>query len=152
MKMSLKAQIEDELKTAMIARDQTLVTTLRGLKASILNAEVAKGVREVGLPDDEIIQLLSKEAKKRQESADFFVQGGSPERAEAELAEKAVIEKFLPARMSDAELTAVIDGVIGELGDSANMGQVIGLSKTEAGPAADGATIARLVKERLDKA
>jgi len=90
--MGLKQQIEDDLKTAMLAGDKTLVTTLRGLKSAILNIEVAKGARETGLPDSEITDILAKEAKKRKESADMYVQGASQERAEAELQEKTVIE------------------------------------------------------------
>ncbi len=86
--MGLKQQIDADLKTAMLAGDKVLVTTLRGLKSVILNVEVAEGSRETGLADDKIISLLQKEAKKRQESADLYLQGGSVERQQAELAEK----------------------------------------------------------------
>lgn len=151
--MSTKQQIDADLKTAMLAGDKTLVTTLRGLKAAILNAEVAEGARETGLAEDKVIALLQKEAKRRQESADMYVQGGRPEKAEAEQAELAVIEKYLPARMSDEELLALIDEAISATGASGmqQMGQVIGAVKSKAGAAADGAVIARLVKERLSQ-
>lgn len=151
--MTTKQQIEADLKTAMLAGDKTLVTTLRGLKAAILNAEVAEGARETGLAEDKVIALLQKEAKRRQESADMYVQGGRPEKAEAEQAELAVIEKYLPARMSDEELLALIDEAISATGASGmqQMGQVIGAVKSKAGAAADGAVIARLVKERLSQ-
>lgn len=148
--MGLKSDIEADLKTAMLAGDKTLVTTLRGLKSAILNVEVAKGLREQGLPDNEIVDLLAKEAKKRQESADLYVQGNSQERADAELAEKRVIEKYLPAQLGEDEVKAAIDEVVSSLGDITpqQMGQVIGAVKAKLGAAADGATIARLVKER----
>lgn len=149
--MGLKQDIEADLKTAMLAGDKTLVTTLRGLKSAILNAEVAKGAREQGLPENEIVDLLAKEAKKRQESADLYVRGGSQDRADAEMVEKQVIEKYLPAQLSEAEIKDAIDGVVSSLGGITpqQMGQVIGAVKAKLGPAADGATIARLVKERF---
>ena len=148
--MSLKQQIDDDIKTAMLAGDKTLVTTLRGLKAAILNVEVAKGVRDAGLPDNEVIDLLSKEAKKRQESADMYTTGAAPDKAAAELAEKVVIEKYLPAQLSEDELLVVIDSVIAEIGGGlAQMGQIIGSVKQKTAGTADGAMIAKLVKERL---
>src|ERR1044072_4362165 len=107
----LKERLDQDLKKALLAGDKVLATTIRGLKSVVLYAEVAKGAREQGLSDEEIIGLFAKEAKKRQESADLYRQGGSPERADAELAEKKVIEGYLPAQMSDDELSAVIDGV-----------------------------------------
>src|SRR6185369_11783185 len=97
----LKVRIDQDLKTALLAGDKTLATTLRGLKSAILYVEVAKGVRDEGLSDEEIVTLLAKEAKKRQESADLYVQGGSQERADAELAEKKAIEVYLPQQLSD---------------------------------------------------
>jgi uncharacterized protein YqeY len=149
--MSLKQQLEDDLKTAMLAGDKTLVTTLRGLKSSILNVEVAKGSREQGLSDDEVIDVLTKQAKQRQESADFFTQGGNEEKAQAELAEKAVIEKYLPAQVSESEISAAVDKVITDTGAQGMqaMGQVIGAVKQQFGATADGSVIARLVKEKL---
>ena len=149
--MGLKQQIEDDLKTAMLAGDKTLVTTLRGLKSAILNIEVAKGARETGLPDSEITDILAKEAKKRQESADMYVQGASQERADAELQEKTVIEKYLPKQLDETEVKTVIEEVISGMGEvsTAQMGQIIGAVKSKTGASADGALIARLVKERL---
>jgi uncharacterized protein YqeY len=149
--MSLKQQLEDDIKTAMLAGDKTLVTTLRGLKSSILNVEVANGSREQGLTDDEVIAVLTKQAKQRQESADMYVQGGIQEKADAELAEKAVIEKYLPAQVSEEEIAAAIDKVIADT-DAAGMqamGQVIGAVKQQFGATADGSLIAKLVKEKL---
>ena len=147
----LKTQIDQDLKSALLAGDKTLTTTLRGLKSVILYAEVAKGAREQGLSDDEIVMLLTKEAKKRQESADLYRQGGNEEKALAELSEKQVIEKYLPAQLSVEEIGKVIDQVISELGVTTmqGMGQVIGTVKAKVGASADGAVVAKLVKERL---
>ncbi|HSX17032.1 MAG TPA: GatB/YqeY domain-containing protein [Patescibacteria group bacterium] len=148
---SLKLRIDQDVKQALLAGNKVLVTTLRGLKSVILYAEVAKGAREEGLPDEEIIALLAKEAKKRQESADLYRQGGNEERAQAELDEKAVVEQYLPKQLSDEELGKLIDDVIAELGVSGPqaMGQVIAGVKQKSNGQADGSRIATMVKERL---
>jgi len=147
----LKARIDQDLKAALLAGDKVLATTLRGLKSAILYAEVAKGARDQGLSDDEIIALLAKEAKKRQESADLYKQGGNDEKAQAELAEKKVIESYLPQQLSDEELVNLIDAAIKDLGVSgpSAMGQVIGAVKQKTAGQADGARVAKLVNERL---
>lgn len=149
----LKARIDQDLKTALLAGDKVLATTLRGLKSVILYVEVAKGLRDEGLGDDEIIALLSKEAKKRQESADLFKRGGNDEKAAAELAEKKVIEAYLPSQLSDEELSSIVDKIIGDLGVSGSsaVGQVIGAVKQKTAGQADGSRIAQIVKERLEK-
>ncbi|MGF7228996.1 MAG: GatB/YqeY domain-containing protein [Candidatus Saccharibacteria bacterium] len=147
----LKQQIDKDLKAALLGGDKDRVTTLRGLKSVILYAEVAKGVREAGLSDDEILPILAKEAKKRQESADLYVRGNSQERADAELAEKAIIEEYLPKQLDDTELIAAIDEIMAEFPEASPqiMGQVIGKVKQKTEGRADGARIAQLVKERL---
>jgi uncharacterized protein len=147
----LKERIDQDLKQALLGGDKVLVTTLRGLKSVILYAEVAKGVREQGLPDEEIITILAKEAKKRQESADLYRQGGSEERAQAELTERIVIEAYLPQQLSDVELGILIDEVIVEadVHGPQGMGKVIGAVKQKVGAQADGSRIAQMVKERL---
>lgn len=149
----LKARIDQDLKTALLAGDKVLATTLRGLKSAILYAEVAKGTRDQGLGDDEIISLLSKEAKKRQESADLYKQGGNEEKAAAELSEKKAIEVYLPAQLSDDELSKIVDEAIAESGVSgpSAMGQIIGSVKQKTAGQADGSRISQLVKQRLDK-
>ncbi len=147
----LKTRIDQDLKTALLAGDKTLVTTLRGLKSVILYEEVAKGVRDEGLSDEQIVPLLVKEAKKRQESADLYKQGGNDERANAELAEKVVIENYLPKQLSDEELGVIVDEAIAsqEASGPQAMGQVIGLVKQRTAGQADGGRIAAMVKERL---
>jgi uncharacterized protein YqeY len=150
--MSIKQQIDADLKAAMLGGDKTLVTTLRGLKSAILYAEVADNKRDTGLTDDETIALLGKEAKKRQESADLYVQGGRQETADAELAEKRAIEKYLPAQLGDDELRGLVAAAVAETGASGPqaMGQVIGLVKQRAGASAEGSRIAAITKEVLN--
>lgn len=149
--MSIKQQIDQDLKTAMLAGEKVTATTLRGVKGAILNVEIAGGKRDLGLTDPEVIEVLSKEAKKRQESADLYMQGGSQEKADAELTEKKLIEKYLPEQMSEEELIAIVEQVISDTGANGMqaMGQVIGAVKQRVGVAADGGRIAKLVKEKL---
>ena len=146
----LEQKIEDDLNAALLAGDSQRVSTLRGLKATLLNIKIASGKRDSGLNDDEVLAQLAKQAKQRQESADMYVQGGDQARADAELAEKAIIEAYLPAQLSEAEIASLIDEVIAQTSAGpAAMGQVIGAVKAKAGAAADGAVIARLAKEKL---
>lgn len=152
--MSIKEQLDADLKAALLGGDKVLATTLRGLKGAILNIEIAKGNRATGgLNDAEIIELFSKEAKKRQESADLYVQGNSQERADAELAEKQVIEQYLPAQISDEELSQVVNTIASEFSEltNAQMGQIIGKVKAQVGAGADGGRIAAAVKTRISQ-
>ncbi len=148
---ALKDQINQDLKSAMLARDEKLVTTLRGLKSAILYAEVAVGKRQEGLSEAELVAVLQKEAKKRQESADLFGKGGNQEKQRDELAEKEVIENYLPAQMNDDDLRQVVKGVLEKIDshDSAAFGKAIGLVKQQVGAQADGGRIAKLIKEQL---
>jgi uncharacterized protein YqeY len=147
----LEERLEQDIKKALLAGDAVRVTTLRGLKSTLLNVKVAEGKRDEGLKDDQVLTIFAKEAKKRQESADMYAQGDAAERRDAELAEKAVIEEYLPAQMDEAAIAALVDEVIAATGATGmqNMGQVIGATKAKAGAAADGSVIARIVKEKL---
>lgn len=147
----IEAQLEQDIKTALLAGDKLRVLTLRMLKSALLSVKVASGSRDSVMADAAVIGIFSKEAKKRQESADLYLQGGSETRAAAELAEKAIIETYLPSQLSEAEITAIIDQVIAAMGAEVTMGPVIGQVKAKTNGAADGALIAKLVKEKLLK-
>lgn len=150
--MGLRQQLNDDIKAAMLGGDTLRVETLRGLKTVILYADVASKSRDSGgIADSEALSLFAKEAKKRQESADLYIRGGSQERADKELAEKDIIEGYLPTQLSEAEIAAAVDAVIAQeqaTGLQA-MGKVIGTVKQQLGNTADGSVIARLVKGRL---
>jgi len=147
----LEDKLEQDIKAALLSGDSVRATTLRGLKSTLLDVKIREGKREAGLTDNEVLAVFAKEAKKRQESAEMYEQGGSKERADAELTEKAVIETYLPQQLTEAEISKLIDETISETGASgmAAMGQVIGAVKAKAGASADGSVIARLVKEKL---
>ena len=150
--MSIKNQIDKDLKQAMLAGDKSLVTTLRGIKSTILYAEVSDNARDSGLTDDKIITILQKEAKKRQESADLYGKGGNLEKQEAELAEKEIINQYLPEQLSEVEIVKLVDASISKVGkDQQKMGQIIGMVKSGSGGNADGALVAKIVKERLSR-
>jgi uncharacterized protein len=143
--MPLKDQLNADLKAALLGGDKPRAEVLRGLKSAILYAEVATGNRAVdgegGLDDPAIQTILAKESKKRQESADLYVQGGSQEKADKELSEKAIIDAYLPKQLTEDEIKKLIETVIADTGAGGpqQMGQVIGAVKARAGASADGA-------------
>lgn len=148
---TLKDIINADLKTAMLARDSVRTQTLQGLKAAILNEEVAKKVRDTGLDDAAIEQIIAREVKKRDEAAQLYDQGGNVDSAAKERTEKEVLSVYLPEQMGEAELEALIDSVIEQVQPDGmkDMGKVIGAVKAKAGNSADGALIARLLKDKL---
>lgn len=149
--MTLKARINDDLKTALLAGDRFKGEVLRGLKSVILDEEVKQNKREEGLSDATIEQLVAREIKKRGDSASQYMAAGRPELSETELKEAEIISVYLPAQVSEEEIITVIKKAISELGVSgmSGMGQVIGAVKKELGNSADGALIAQLVKNAL---
>ncbi len=149
--MALSQRIQDDTKAALLGGDRFVGDTLRNLKAAILNEEVATGKRDEGLSDAEIEKIIVREIKKRQESATIYEQNDRAEQAEQERKEAAVLSVYLPEQLSEAEIQAVVETKITELGatDVKLMGQVIGVVKAELGSSADAAIIARLVKEKL---
>ena len=149
--MALKAQLDNDIKAALLSGDRFTADTLRGLKAVILNEEVAKGVRDTGLDDASIEVLVAREVKKRAESATLYAQADRPELVEQEQAESKIIAAYLPEQLSEEDIMKVITEAIAGVGASGPqaMGQVIGAVKAKLGTSADGATIARLVKTAL---
>lgn len=143
----MKKKIEADLKTAMLGGDKTTVELLRGLKSALNNEQISKRAE---LSEEESVVVLRREAKKRDEAAQLYKQGGANDKAEAELGEKALIERYLPARMDEAATAKLVDEAIEKLGkDPAKTGQIIGQVMASARGQADGATVARLVSERL---
>ncbi len=144
----LKEQINADLKTAMLARNAFETTVLRGLKASILDEEVKLGKREEGLNNDEIETLVAREVKKRKEAAGLL----DEERAENELKEAEILSKYLPEMASEDEIRAAVKAEIAEMGEVSikQMGAIIGKMKAKFGNSADGAVLAKIVKEELN--
>ncbi|RYX78319.1 GatB/YqeY [bacterium] len=150
--MALKEQIQNDMKAALLGGDRFVGDTLRNLKAAILNEEVAQNKRDTGISDAEIEVIIAREVKKRNESIALYEQNGRPELAEEERKEAAVLAIYLPQQLSEdeiRELTKTVIEAMENVGPSM-MGQVIGGVKAKVGTSADGATIARVVKELLN--
>jgi uncharacterized protein YqeY len=148
--MSLSAQIMDEMKTAMRAKDTIALEALRAIKSEILLAQTASGSKEE-ISADEEIKLLQKLVKTRKDSARIFTEQNRLDLAEPELAQISVIEKFLPAQLSEEEVEAIIVKIISDTGASgiASMGKVMGLASAQLGGTAEGKTISSIVKKLL---
>ena len=153
----LKDRLRADLTVAMKARARTDVDTLRMALAAITNAEVAGDVAR-SLSDQEVSAVLTKEVRKRKEAAEAFAGAGRAELAEKEQAEQAVLERYLPQQLGDAEVSALAveaaASVSAELGTAATMkqmGQVIKLAQVKAAGRADGGRIAAAVKAALSR-
>jgi uncharacterized protein len=146
----LKERLRADLNAAMRARDQVRMRTLRLALTSITNEEVAGAVAR-DLTDDEIVKVLTREARKRREAAEAFAAAGRDESAAAERAEGEVLAGYLPAQLSDDELAALVAAAIAETGATgmAGMGQVMKAVTPRVAGRADGARVAAEVRRRL---
>lgn len=148
--MALAEQIQNDMKAALLGGDRFAGDVLRGLRAAILNEEVALGKREIGLGDEEIEKIVAREVKKRHESIKLYEANGRPELAEDEKREVIVIERYLPEQLSDEDIEKTVADIIADMSATAQqMGQVIGAVKAKLGNTADGAKIAEIVKRKL---
>lgn len=148
--MALKERLRADLTTAMKARDELTASTLRMVLTAITNEEVAgKQARE--LSDDDVVRVLTREAKKRREANEAYTQAGRAELAAREQAELGVIDNYLPQQLTDDELDALITAAIEETGasDPKAMGQVMKVLQPKVAGRADGAKLAAEVRRRL---
>ncbi|RNI18281.1 GatB/YqeY domain-containing protein [Flexivirga caeni] len=148
--MTSKQSLREDMTAAMRARDTVRTGTLRMTIAAITNAEVAgKEARE--LTDDEVQQVIAKEAKKRREAAEAYDGAGRTELAATERAELAVLEEYLPTQLDDAELTSLVAAAISETGAQGmtGMGQVMKAVQPKVAGRADGGRVAAAVKQAL---
>lgn len=149
--MTLKTQLDADIKTALLGGDRFRADVLRNLKAAILSEEVATNTRDEGLTDEAFEKVVAREVKKRLDSVQQYTAAARPELAETEAAEAKVLEAYLPAQLSEDEISKVVTETIAALGAAGPqaMGQVMGAVKAKLGNTADGATVARLVKAAL---
>ncbi|WP_448520425.1 GatB/YqeY domain-containing protein [Rhodoflexus sp.] len=148
--MSLKKRIEEDIKAAMKAQEKDKLRALRAIKSLILLAETAEGKSGALTPEEEI-KLLVKAAKQRKDSADIYGQQGRADLQAIELAELAVIEEYLPKKLSPDELKARLQEIIQRVGATSakDMGKVMGIASKELSGQADGKEIAATVKDLL---
>jgi uncharacterized protein YqeY len=146
--MSLIVRLEDELKQAMVARDESRRDALRLILSSLRSAE-----KELQRPlhDDEELQVLQRERKRRIEAAEAFRGGGREEQAQREEEELAVLEEFMPAPLSEDELEEIIDDAIAEVGATSirDLGRVMADVMPQVSGRADGSVVSQLVREKL---
>jgi len=148
--MTLSDKINDDLTAAMKAREKVKLEALRNIKKVIIEAKSAKGAGSE-LDDDEVLKIIAKLAKQGSESAAIYQQQGRTDLYDEEMVQVAVFEKYLPAKLSDAELTGSIKAIIAESGATSikDMGKVMGLASKKLAGLADGKDISAKVKELL---
>ena len=148
--MTLFDQISEDIKKAMLAKDKVALDALRGIKKEFLEAKTAKG-GDGELHDDKALQILQKMVKQRKESAQMFTDAGRPELAADELAQCKIIERYLPAMLSEEELTAALKEIIAQVGATSpqDMGKVMGVATKQLAGKAEGKAINLKVRELL---
>lgn len=150
--MNLFDQVSEDIKDAMRAKDKVRLEALRGMKKEFLEAKTAKGASGE-FTDETAIQILQKMAKQRRDSASIYKQQGRADLEEGELAELAVIERYLPKQLSQEELDAKIAEIITQVGASspADMGKVMGVATKALAGITNGKAISDTVKRLLSK-
>lgn len=148
--MSLQTKVMDALKEAMKAKDTIALESLRAIKSAILLAKTEAGAA-AELEEEEELKLLQKLVKQRKDSAALYAQQGRNDLAEPELAQVAVIEKFLPKQLSEAEVTEAVKAIIAEVGATSakDMGKVMGVATKQLAGKTDGKVISAIVKSLL---
>ena len=148
--MTLFDQISEDIKSAMKARDKVRLETLRNIKKVFLEAKTAPGANDT-LEDDAALKIIAKLAKQGKETAVTYTQAGRQDLADAELAQVAVIEGYLPKQLSEEEITAIVKSIIAETGATSmkEMGKVMGIANKQMAGKADGRVISGIVKALL---
>lgn len=148
--MSLTEKISADLITAMKGKDKVALEAIRAVKTSFIMARSDKGANSV-LSSDEELKIVQKLVKQRRESAAIYKEQNRPDLYEKEVAEADILEKYLPAKLDDEELTTILKGIIERIGakSPADMGKVMGVASKELAGKADGSLISAKVKQLL---
>jgi uncharacterized protein YqeY len=149
--MSFQSRIDQDIKSAMLAREAAKLSVLRMLKTSLMNAAIEKGGAGSVLDDTDALAIVRKEVKKRQDSVEAFEKGGRPEMAASEKAEIDILNTYLPQQLSAAEVEALVKAAIAESGATSRkeMGAVMKLVNANAAGRADGRTLSAEVQKQL---
>lgn len=147
--MSLEAQIQQDIKAAMLGKEKTRLESLRAVKAAILLAKTADGSDSIA--DEAVVKIIQKLVKQRRETAQIYRDQNRPELAENELAEASFMEVYLPAQLSEAELEEALRAIIARVGATqlSDLGKVMGAATRELAGKADGKAISAAVKKLL---
>lgn len=146
--MSILEQIEADTKEAMKEKNETKTSVLRMLKSAIKNEEIGK---KKELTDDEISVVLEKQAKQRKEAIEQYGKAEREELKEKEEAELGIIEKYLPEKLSEADVEKAVDEVLASLGDEKDFGKVMGITMSKLKGKADGGVVRDIVQKKLGK-
>lgn len=148
--MGILANLTDEIKTAMRAKDSLKLEALRAIKSAVMLEQTASGAG-TELSEEQEIKLVQKLVKQRKDSAQIFKEQNRPDLAEPEEAQAAVIAEFLPAQLSQEEITKIVTDIIAQTGAEGmkDMGKVMGMATKQMAGTADGKTISTIVKQLL---
>ncbi len=149
--MNISEQITTDMKSAMRDKNKIALNTLRALKSAITNAKIEKGGIDSELAENEVINIIRKQIKQRQDSISQFEKADRAELAENEKAEMSVLEKYLPAALSDEELISIVESTIAETGAESkkDMGNLMKVLQEKTGGRADGKKLSQEVMKRL---
>ena len=149
--MGILANLTDEIKTAMRAKDSLKLEALRAIKSAVMLEQTSAGGSDT-LSDEQEIKLVQKLVKQRKDSAQIFRDQNRPDLAEPEEAQAEVIAQFLPEQLSEEEITTIIQAIIEKTGAEGmkDMGKVMGMASKEMAGKADGKTISTIVKAQLN--
>ena len=149
--MSLFDQVSEDIKKAMLAKDKVALDALRGIQKEFLEAKTAKG-GDGELHDDRALQILQKLVKQRKESAEMYAAANRPELADEEMAQCKIIERYLPAMLSESELAEALKAIIAQVGATGpqDMGKVMGVATKQLAGKAEGKAINLKVRELLN--
>ncbi|XOU93980.1 MAG: GatB/YqeY domain-containing protein [Candidatus Kerfeldbacteria bacterium] len=145
--MSLQNKIEQDIRQAMTQKNELEVSVLRMVKSALQNKSIELKKKELG--DDEVLSVLSNQAKRRKEAADSFAKGGREEMAQKEKDELKIIEKYLPEQMSEDDVKKIVLEIIDKMGDNKNFGAVMGQTMAKLNGQADGKLVTQIVKDEL---
>jgi len=151
--MSIKEQINNDLKEAMKAKEEMVLSVLRMLTGAIRNKEISlrNGGDDVVLNDEQVIEVIASEIKKRNDSITSYLAGGRNDLADKENSEIKILEKYMPPQLSDEEITREVEEVINQVGVGANFGQVMGQAMARLKGRADGNKVSEMVKRTINK-
>jgi hypothetical protein len=147
--MTTNEKLAVDLKEAMINRDELVVSVLRLAKSAIHNQEIAKQKKDKGLNEEETVQVLMSEAKKRRDSIEAYTAGHRDDLASQEAKELKIIEKYLPSQLSEVEIKKIVEEVVAKSGDEKNFGKIMGAVMARAAGRADGTVVSKAVKAAL---
>lgn len=146
----LSDKLQEDLKAAMIAKDEERLSTIRMLKSAIQYAEINKGVGYTAT-DEDILDVIGKEVKKRREAIDLYEKGGRPELADKEKRELELLQSYLPEQMGENEISVLVEQAITQSGASSmqDMGRVMGILMPQVKGKADSSLVSNLVRQKL---